>query len=274
MRYQLELFFTALGFFTRLPVPGWVPYSAERLQQAPRYLPLVGLIVGSLCAGVWWLCAQLWSPWLAVLLSLAFSLRLTGCFHEDGWADSCDGLGGGWEKSQILAIMKDSRIGSYGVAGLGLMLATKAAALVALGPVAGWALLLAHPLSRGCAVLAMQTLPYVRDDASSKSAGVAKPLNRGAQLIALTGALLPWALITLPSQPGLVDLNLTHPLFTPLSLSHSLTLLLAPLGITLWAMNYCQRRLGGYTGDLLGAIQQLSELSIYLAWAATLPAHY
>src|SRR5690606_8920596 len=132
MRYQLELFFAALGFFTRIPVPAWVPWSPERLNHAARYFPLVGWVVGGVGAGAFLAFALVLPASLAVILSMAVTIRLTGAFHEDGWADTCDGLGGGWDKAQVLTIMKDSRIGSYGTVGVVLMLLAKAAALVEL----------------------------------------------------------------------------------------------------------------------------------------------
>ena len=135
MRYQLELFFTALGFFTRIPVPAWVPWSAERMNHAARYFALVGWVVGAVGALGYLALAWLLPPAVAVILSMALTIRLTGAFHEDGLADSCDGLGGGWDKAQVLAIMKDSRIGSYGSIGIVLMLLAKTAALIELARV-------------------------------------------------------------------------------------------------------------------------------------------
>ena len=96
MRYQIELFLTALGYFTRLPVPAWVPFSAERLNHAARYVPWVGWIVGASGAAVFWFARQWLPSSLSVILAMAATIRLTGAFHEDGWADACDGLGGGW----------------------------------------------------------------------------------------------------------------------------------------------------------------------------------
>ena len=164
MRDQLELFFTALGFFTRLPVPAWVPWSSERMHHAARYFALVGWVVGGAGALGYLALAWLLPPAVAVVLSMALTIRLTGAFHEDGFADSCDGLGGGWDKAQILAIMKDSRIGSYGTIGMVLMLLAKAAALVELaspavqGAGVALALLVAHPLSRLAATVVLHRL--------------------------------------------------------------------------------------------------------------------
>ena len=114
LRNELEYFFGAVRFFTRLPVPAWVGHSSDALERSSRYFPAIGLIVGSVAALVLTLGDLIWPKTLAVLASMASTLYVTGAFHEDGWSDMVDGFGGGWEKPQILAIMKDSRIGSFG----------------------------------------------------------------------------------------------------------------------------------------------------------------
>ena len=260
MRYQLELFFTALGFFTRLPVPAWVPWSTERLNHAARYFPLVGWVVAGIGAASYLALAQLLPPALAVILSMAVTIRATGAFHEDGFADACDGLGGGWDKAQILAIMKDSRIGSYGAIGIVLMLLAKVAALIELASLspgaAASALLVAHPLSRLAATAVLHTLPYARSDDSSKAGGVAQRLSRAELALAGACGLLP-ALVFLPPLQTLAALTLT-------------TL------VTLWLARTFLRRLGGHTGDLLGAVQQAAELACYvgiLAAAGSIGSH-
>ena len=100
MRTQLELFFIAIGFFTRLPVPGWVGFAPEKLGHAARYLPLVGWLVGLAGVAVYLLAVQVLPVDIAVVLAMAATIRITGAFHEDGWADACDGLGGGWSREQ------------------------------------------------------------------------------------------------------------------------------------------------------------------------------
>lgn len=247
MRTQLELFLTALAFFTRIPIPGWVAWSPQRLNHSARYFPLVGWVVGAICALCLLGLAQVLPPALSVLLSIALSLRLTGAFHEDGWADSCDGLGGGWDKMQVLDIMKDSRIGTYGAAGLFLMLAIKAAALIELArhapSVAALALLVAHPLSRLASTSLICTLDYVREDTLSKAKPLAHTLSRNELAIAASCGLLPLLLLS-PASAGLT--------------------LIAVALITLWMARMFLRRLGGYTGDCLGAVQQVSEVTIYI----------
>ena len=248
MREPLARFFTALGYFTRLPVPAWVAWSPERLARAGAWLPLVGWLVGLAGAAALYALAQVLPASLAVILSMALTIRLTGALHEDGFADACDGLGGGWDKAQILAIMKDSRIGSYGAIGIVLMLLAKAAALIELaasGPAtAAIALLVAHPLSRLAAVGVLHALPYARSDDSSKAAALAQRLSRGELILAGLCGLLPAFVLLAPLQ-GLSALGLAALL-------------------TLWLARLFLRRLGGHTGDLLGAVQQAAELACYI----------
>ncbi len=252
MRAQVELFFIALGYFTRIPVPGWVAWAPERLTHAARWLPLVGWVVGGAGAASLLLFAQFLPASLAVILSMAVTIRLTGAFHEDGFADACDGLGGGWDKAQVLAIMKDSRIGSYGAIGLVLMLLANAAALIELAAAspatAATALFVAHALSRLAATAVLHALPYARSDDSSKAAPVVKRLDRTDLLIAAACGLLP-AFVLLAPLPALAALSLAALL-------------------TVWLARLFLRRLGGHTGDLLGAVQQVTELACYVGIVA------
>ena len=248
MREHLARFFTALGYFTRLPVPAWVAWSPERLAHAAAWLPLVGWVIGLAGAAALHGLTLVLPASLAVILSMATTIRLTGALHEDGFADGCDGLGGGWDKAQILAIMKDSRIGSYGAIGIVLMLLAKAAALIELAgtspATAALALLVAHPLSRLAATTVLHALPYARSDDGSKAAPVAQRLNRAELAMASAFGLLP-ALV----------------LLTPLQ---TLAVLALAALVTLWLARLFVRRLGGHTGDLLGAVQQAAELACYV----------
>jgi len=121
--HQLRLFFVALQFFTRMPVPRWVGFDPQWLSQASRYFPAVGLVVGAFAALAYALASALWPPIVAVLLSTSTTIWLTGAFHEDGFADTCDGLGGGMTRERVLEIMKDSRIGAYGASAGGHLVA-------------------------------------------------------------------------------------------------------------------------------------------------------
>src|SRR5213595_1177307 len=127
--HQLRLFFTALQFFTRLPIPGWIGFEQSWLNHASRYFPLVGVVVAALTGAVYALAA-LWFPGpVAVVLATAAAIYATGAFHEDGFADMCDGFGGGMTAQRVMDIMKDSRIGAYGAIGIGCLLALKCVTL-------------------------------------------------------------------------------------------------------------------------------------------------
>ena len=243
VRRELEYFFAALRFFTRLPVPAWVGHDQAQLDHAARYFPLVGLLIGCIGAAVT-LAAWTGLPLtLSVLAGMAATLLATGAFHEDGFADSCDGFGGGWEKLQVLSIMKDSRIGSYGAIGIGLMLLAKFCALIEVNEaLLAPALLAAHAASRFASTALIYALDYVREDETAKSKPLAKRMGKGELAVATVFGLAPALL--LPWRDAL------------------LALLLAAL-VTLVAARYFVHRIGGYTGDCLGATQQVAELAIY-----------
>jgi cobalamin synthase len=135
MSRELRAFSAACTFMTRIPAWRVVAHDVTDLPASAAYFPLVGLIVGSAGAAVWWVGSWFWTPWIAVLLSMAATIRLTGAFHEDALADSLDGFGGGWTREQVLHIMKDSRVGSYALVGMCVALVLKAALLVELATV-------------------------------------------------------------------------------------------------------------------------------------------
>jgi len=246
MRAELEYFFAALRFFTRLPVPRWVGHSAEQLNHAARYFPLVGVIVGAIGAAVTLAAMKLWPAPLAVIAGMAATLLVTGAFHEDGLADAIDGFGGGWTREQVLAIMKDSRIGSYGAIGIGLALLAK---FEALSTIAAWpaptflvALIAGHSVSRFASTTMIHFLGYARDDDSSKSKPLATRMGRGELALAAVFGLAPCLLLPVTQT--------------------AVALALVAL-VTVLAARHFVRRIGGYTGDCLGATQQLTELAFY-----------
>ena len=252
IRRELEYFLGAVRFFTRLPVPAWVGHSSEALNHSARYFPAVGLLVGGIGALVYLAAALLWPQPVAVLLSMAATIYATGAFHEDGLADTVDGLGGGWEKLRILEIMKDSRVGSYGVVAMVLALLAKFTLLSSLdAALLPFALIAGHAISRFCATLLLATMEYVREDALAKSKPLATRLSPGALLVAMLFALC-----------GLFRLPLHNALFA---------CILAALA-TFWLASKFRRWLGGYTGDCLGAVQQVSEIAFYLGLLASWPA--
>ena len=257
MWHELRLLLIALQFLTRVPVPAWVGWKAEWLNDSARHFPAVGLIVGGFAALVLWGAAHAWSAAVAVLLSMAATIWLTGAFHEDGLADTCDGLGGAVSRERALAIMKDSRLGTYGAVALCLVLALKAATLHSLATrdllATLAALPLAHAWSRVATVLLLRLLPYGGDAEHAK----AKPMAQQVDGLAFAIALL-WA--------GLAAAAAS--LFVPGAAL--LAGAAAAAATTLWMARWLRRRLGGYTGDALGATQQFSELAVYLALAAAL----
>nr|WP_315401959.1 adenosylcobinamide-GDP ribazoletransferase [uncultured Duganella sp.] len=252
--HQLRLFFTALQFFTRLPIPRWVGFDPTWLNQASRYFPLVGVVVALITGAVYGAAFHFFPPVIAVILSVAAGIYATGAFHEDGFADMCDGFGGGMTSERVLEIMKDSRIGAYGAIGAFCLILLKCATLTQLPPYGALAaLLLAHPMSRLMAVSLIWRLDYAR--AEGKAKPLAQKMGNGEFAIAATCALLP-ALI-------LVYLHW-------LSWTMLISGFVAALVATIWLARKFVRRIGGYTGDCLGAVQQVTEVIFYLCVLAGL----
>jgi adenosylcobinamide-GDP ribazoletransferase len=255
IRHELRLVGVALQFLTRVPVR--VGFDPQWLNQSARHFPLVGAMVGAVGAAALWAAGGLFPQAVAVGLSMMATVLLTGAFHEDGLADTCDALGGTVSRERALEIMKDSRIGSYGAVSLLLVLGVKAAALTAL-PLA-WAmaaLVLAHTVSRAAAVALIRCLPYAGDVSQAK----AKPLAQRISAAGL-GVALGWALVV-----GLAMMA-WQPAWWPMVASAWVVALLGAVACGRWFL----RRLGGITGDALGATQQLTELLALLGWLAWLP---
>lgn len=246
IKSEWRLWLVALSFFTRVPVQV-ADFKEAELNHAAKYFPLVGILVGLVAAAIYGLAILVWPLKLAVLASMAATIWLTGAFHEDGLADAADGLGSGWEKQQVLIIMQDSRLGSFGAIALFLVLLTKFEALShTSAPLLPGIMLAGHALSRFAAVLVIYTQSYVR--ASGKSKPLATQLTRGEMLLAGLFGLAPLAL-----------------------LGYKVLLAMLPVAlIWFWFSNKLKKRLGGYTGDCLGAMQQLTEVAFYLgllAWS-------
>jgi adenosylcobinamide-GDP ribazoletransferase len=256
----LRHYLLAIQFFTRVPVRGalaeWVGYSPAMMRASTAHLPGVGWLVGGVVAAV--LVFVLGAlppvpalPWVAAAFATAAGVLVTGGLHEDGLADTADGLGGAHTRERALEIMKDSRIGSYGVIALVLVLSTKVALLAMAVQVSPWmavlGLLGAHVSSRFAPLLLIRHLPYVTHAQRAKSRSVAERLDPGALTVGLTWVALALGVLWWWS-PGL------H--------------WLAALGGAAMGMGVVtrmlSRRLGGYTGDGLGAVQQLSELGFHL----------
>ncbi|HYF59457.1 MAG TPA: adenosylcobinamide-GDP ribazoletransferase [Burkholderiaceae bacterium] len=261
MAEQLRLFLVALQFYTRIPVTGrvarWMGWEPGWLGRATRYFPLAGMVVALGQALVYAVASVVLPHPVALLLALAAGLLLTGAFHEDGWADFCDGFGGATDRERTLEIMRDSRIGAYGAIGTALMLLLRFETLAHIDT--DWiaaSLLCAAGFSRGCAVLVMASLPYARDEADAKAKPVAEGVGALDALVALGLAVAPVLVLTAwtgDASPGLLGLSFA-------------------LIATAAVRRLMRRRLGGYTGDCLGAVQQVAEAAFLLGLLVVLGA--
>jgi adenosylcobinamide-GDP ribazoletransferase len=245
---HLRLFLCAVQFLTRLPVPHLKGFAPEWITLSARYFPLVGQIVGGLSALAFYLAAKAWSGPVPAVLAVTLGILVTGAFHEDGLADTADGLGGGRTKEQRLTIMKDSRIGAYGAIALILALALKVAALAQLPALMAAAVLLAgHGAARAAAVVVMAALPYAGDAEAAKYKPVPNGVSVPACLLALALTAWPFVVFVLPN------------VVLALAMGAALALIVALLA---------RRLIGGITGDVLGAVEQTFEIGFFLGAAA------
>ncbi len=261
MKKEIRYFFAALMFLTRLPTPKFADHDQAHLENAPKYFPLIGWMVGALSVAAFLVFNRLVGLDVGVLASIITGILTTGAFHEDGFADMCDAMGGGWTKDKILNIMKDSRLGTYGVVGLICMLAAKFYLLkelpgfmpkdlnAATNPLLNYRyfiglVLAAHSLSRWMSVSVIQQYAYVTSDDGSKSKPLAsQKLSIVDMIVASIFACLP--LLLLPYQIALAIV----PMFW----------------VRMEMANWFKKWIGGYTGDCLGAVQQVTEIIFYLS---------
>lgn len=249
MRTALRGARAAFVFMTRVPVGG-LPYKLEEWRWAPAWFPLVGLVLGAVCAGVWGLAAPL-GPWVAAMTVLVVSILLTGAFHEDGFADTADALGGARDRAKIFVILKDSRIGAFGALALVTSIAFRLVLLARLGggAAAPAALILAHCLARLGPVWLMVALPYVTD-ARAKGREVARTGAAQGALATLLGAAAAGGVAAAGGAIGAIPA-------------------LAAFSATAVATAFCgwrfHVRAGGVTGDFLGATEQVNEIVILFA---------
>ena len=240
-------------FYTRIPCPKNIDHNPDYLNKASRYFPLIGWIVGGIGYAVYSLSFLLFTPEIAIILSMIAGILTTGAFHEDGFADVCDGFGGGWTKEKILLIMKDSAIGAYGAIGLVLLFMLKFQGLNQLiGRTDGAEIIVlmlfvtAHSISRLAAVSIVFTHEYSREDATSKS----KPIAQKYTWREVFGAFFF----------GLI------PLFMLAFFQWQLLLALIPVFVARFFLaRYFQKWIDGYTGDCLGATQQVCEVVFYIS---------
>jgi len=271
-------FLLAVQFFTRIPITGalaeWVGFSPAMLRASAAHFPAVGMLVGVVAAAVYALLLALlpdtgFAALVAAVLSTVVTVLMTGGFHEDGLADVADGLGGSYDRHRALDIMKDSRVGAFGAMALVLALLAKVALLALLGsvdgapvgvdetPFKGWyvcsALFAGHVVSRTLPLLLIAWLPHVGDVAGSKSKPLADAISGRSLLVAFTWCLMALALVLLMQEA------------TDLIVACSFSLI-----ALLWMHRLFKRRLQGFTGDCLGATQQVCEIAFYLGLAIAL----
>jgi len=247
-RGLFEDFAIATAVLTRLPVGGQTPGEPGAVAAAGWAFPLVGAGVGGLAA-LAFLLAQLLGCGIAAaaLIALLAGLAVTGAFHEDGLADTADGFGGGNDRDAKLALMRHSRQGTFGILALMLSLGLRAAALGAIGePIhAGLALLAAHAGSRAALPMTMRLLPPARQDGLGAMAGT--PSLAVALVAAVIGIAIALAALGPARGAG--------------------ALVIGAAAVALTAM-LARQQIGGYTGDVLGAFQQIGEIVMLLAAAA------
>ncbi|NOU58245.1 adenosylcobinamide-GDP ribazoletransferase [Marinifilum caeruleilacunae] len=249
MKRELNIFFTGLSFFTRLPFPKWASFKEEYQHEAIKYFPIAGLIIGGIAAFVFYLFNLLLPFNLAVIVSMAATALLTGALHEDGFMDVCDGFGGGWTKERILEIMKDSLIGAFGVTGIIFLIITKFYCQFSISanqlPLI---LIAAHSSTRMVAASLVNTHKYARVG-NSKAKDYSQKLSPGNFIFMLITGILPLALLG----------NLKF------------FLILIPVYLCKVLLGrYYNKWIDGYTGDCIGATQQVCEVVFYLSYLSLL----
>ncbi|MCF6242709.1 MAG: adenosylcobinamide-GDP ribazoletransferase [Bacteroidales bacterium] len=244
MPKELKIFFTAVMFYTRIPVPAKTGYSPENLNKATRYFPLIGYIVGGVGALTFLLSNTIFSINISVLASLIVQILLTGAFHEDALSDFCDGFGGGYTKEKILTIMKDSRIGTYGAVALVMLLMSKFVLIRSFTPgKIPFIIITAHVISRLNTVFLIFTSKYVAEPDKSKSKPVGQKTSVKTLIIAILIGITPLFFVSLLQLAVIVFVEFL---------------------VLVYLRHYIHRHIGGYTGDVLGALQQFSEIALYL----------
>ncbi|MCT4603163.1 MAG: adenosylcobinamide-GDP ribazoletransferase [Marinifilum sp.] len=249
MKRELNIFFTGLSFFTRIPFPKWADFKKEYQYEAIKYFPIAGLIIGGVAALVFYFSNLILPFNLAVILSMVATALLTGALHEDGFMDVCDGFGGGWTKERILEIMKDSLIGAFGVTGIVFLVLTKFYCQFSISAnQLPWILIASHSTTRMVAASLVNTHQYARVE-NSKAKDYSQKLNIGNFIFMVIS--------------GIVSLALLGDVI--------FFLILIPVYICKFLLGrYYNKWIGGYTGDCIGATQQVCEVVFYLSYLALL----
>lgn len=280
MSQFVRQYLLALQFFTRIPVTGrlanWVGFSSAMLRASAGHFPGVGVVVGALVAELTaalmlYLPPGPFAPLVAAVLGTVLSVMVTGGFHEDGLADVADGLGGSSDRERALVIMKDSRVGTFGVLAVVLALLAKVSLLALIGSVSPrWMVMgifAAHVVSRTWPLLLIRLMPHVGDAAGSKSKPLADQISGGSLLVAGIWCFGALALVVIQ------QVAIHSGVSTAVGWTQLLPLLMAVVASGI-AFAYMGRllwlRLQGFTGDGLGATQQVCEIAFYLGLALAL----
>jgi adenosylcobinamide-GDP ribazoletransferase len=249
VRREFNIFLSAVMFFSRLPVYRFFSDCAEYRRVHIRYLPLVGLLLGCMQGVVFFAGSAFLPVEVALVITMIAGIVFTGAFHEDGLADTADAIGGGYGREKVLAIMKDSRIGTFGTMALLSAFLLKFMLLKSIDVSAVWrVLIVSQTVSRLFPLIMVVSSEYVSDSNLSKSKYVATDISWGGLAFGVCVVILS--------------------LFLLLPLGWSVSGLLAGLGVLgglfLVVRKYFEQIVGGYTGDILGAIQQIFELLFLL----------
>lgn len=244
---MVQAFWASIAYFTRLPVPSRLQLGSHDLARGMMFFPWLGLLIGILQAQVYWLCQHFLPQELAVLICILVAIALTGGLHEDGLGDCADGFGGGYgDRQKTMAIMKDSRLGSYGVLAITSIVLWRFTCLTALpSQQILFILPFSQAASRLLALFISWSLPYVSQEGSLSTAKTQFHFSWQAATIAALSTLLFSFL--LPVSHGLILSSFL--VLTFLALRHTF-----------------KKKLGGFTGDCLGASQQLAEAVLLGAW--------
>lgn len=250
LQYEFQLLLTAIMFFTRLPVPKSLPYNNDMMQQSQKYYAWVGILVGVINAAIFFISNVFFGDAIAIVIMMIGSVLLTGAFHEDGFTDMCDAFGGGYGKEKIMHIMKDSRIGAYGTIGIVLLLLLKFVSLWEISQLVDIQyfiiiIIFAHSLSRFVSGTTIYTHRYVQDIDQSKVKPMASSALHPSKLwIGFIAVIIPAVIL---NEYGI------------------LWAIIPAYSTKMWMSYYFKKHIGGYTGDCLGAIQQVTEVIIFLS---------
>ncbi len=248
---QCQFFLNALKYYTCIPVPVWLNFNEKIVRKSTIFLPVIGWIVGGIVACTFYISSQAFNPEIAILLSFVVSALTTGLIHEKGFAHACEGLGEGKSKENVIEIMQEAKLGTFGTMGLILLMSIKFFSLEILdNQTLIWTIIIAHSLSRFVALSLNLSLDYIEEDAQ-KNDTVNVKIHQNDLLTAYIFAISPLFLYAMITKNFFLFL-----VFPPLILLH------------LYLAYYFKKRLGGYSNECFGATQQISEVIIYLVIVA------